>query len=200
MKLDIYCKYSKWITISWFKDLKVNRTRSGPTEGRSKEPVQKACLMKIPILSFFDQNSQVVQKWMMHGSACTHAVIWNMKVRWTRIEGKGDLDKTENGTSNKLPWRKKFGRRSCKDESHSGTEIENVHKCDFLQNHLLCQVWEQIFTNTQISTWEHELIKISGLSPQLFGRRKPQENDTHSFFDLNSEVMQAAGLSKRYQT
>ena len=33
-------------------------------------------------------------------------------------------------------------------------------------------------------TWEQELIKISGLSPQLFGRRKPQENDTHSFFDL----------------
>ena len=26
--------------------------------------------------------------------------------------------------------------------------------------------------------------QISGLSPQLFGRRKPQENDTHSFFDL----------------
>ena len=55
-----------------------------------------------------------------------------MKVRWTRIEGKGDPDQPEKGMSNKLPWRKKFGRRSCKDESHSGTEIENVQKRDFL--------------------------------------------------------------------
>ena len=58
--------------------------------------------------------------------------VWNMKVRLTRIEGKGDLDKPEKVTSKKVPWRKKFGRQSCKDESHSGTEIENVDKRDFL--------------------------------------------------------------------
>ena len=55
-----------------------------------------------------------------------------MKVRWTRIEGKGDLAKLEKVTSKKVPWRKKFGRQSCKDESHSGTEIENVDNRDFL--------------------------------------------------------------------